>query len=554
MQKNKHITNKLSNHFPLLLSLCIAVNTIGLFLDIMEPDGALYASIAKNIVEKNDWVNLFGSGGEWLDKPHLPFWLSAITIKLFGANAFAYKLPSFLCFLLSIAYTFKITVKTCSKETAEIATLIYASALHILLCNFDVRAEIYITCFTLAATYHLLVAPDIKWFRHIILASVFTSLAIMTKGIFVFITIGSGFVVYWVLTKQYKQFIAIKWYLYIGCSLLFIFPELYSLYQQFDAHPEKIVFGKTGVSGIQFFFWDSQFGRFFNTGPIQGSGDFSFFFHTTLWAFLPWSIFLILAIWFNIKKGKQFAASTKTILYSSALCSFLLFSFSKFQLPHYIVIIFPYLAILVANYFRCNAKVAVIKIFKTITLIQQLLVVALIAIISVYFKFDKYWMLIILVMVCTQLFLYFKSNTLYHITVRTLLTSCTMALFLNLFFYSSLLPYQAGMMAGKWQKNNGLINTKIAQLNCNEYSFDYYGNSFIEKFGSIYNCLEGKNETIILTPKNNLRNINQDSFSISILQSFSYFHITELSFDFINNETRANQLDSLTIAKVIRLK
>src|SRR5262249_55111305 len=73
-------------------------------------------------------------------------------------------------------------------------------------------------------------------------------------------------------------------------------PELYCLYAQFDAHPDKLVFGQTGVSGLRFFFWDSQFGRFLNTGPIRGHGTPWFFLHTTLWAFWPWSGVLALAL------------------------------------------------------------------------------------------------------------------------------------------------------------------------------------------------------------------------------------------------------------------
>ena len=46
----------------------------------------------------------------------------------------------------------------------------------------------------------------------------------------------------------------------------------------------------TSVSGIRFFFWDSQFGRFFNTGPIKGSGDPFFYFHTPVsYTHLNWS-------------------------------------------------------------------------------------------------------------------------------------------------------------------------------------------------------------------------------------------------------------------------
>jgi hypothetical protein len=75
--------------------------------------------------------------------------------------------------------------------------------------------------------------------------------------------------------------------------LLFITPELYSLYTQFDIHPEKVVFGRTNVSGLKFFFWDSQFGRFFNTGPIKGNGEPTFFLHTTLWPFYPGLLFFM---------------------------------------------------------------------------------------------------------------------------------------------------------------------------------------------------------------------------------------------------------------------
>lgn len=542
--------NKLTKHFPILISICIVLNALGLFLDILEPDGALYASISKNIVLQNNWINLYANGSDWLDKPHLPFWFSAISFKIFGINSFAYKLPSFICFLVSLFYTFKITLKTCSKETAEIATLIYATSLHIILCNFDVRAEIFLTCFTVASVYHLLQSLNNNNYKHILIASVYTALAIMTKGIFVFITIGSGFIVYWVLTKNIKQFIQLIWYVYVVLSLLFIFPELYSLYIQFDAHPEKIVFGRTGVSGIKFFFWDSQFGRFFNTGPIQGSGNILFFSHTILWAFLPWSIFLVLAIIYNIKKIKLFVATEKTILYASALCSFILFSVSKFQLPHYIIIIFPYLAILVANYFRCNAKLILIKNFNVIIFIQIFIIVILIATITFYFKYNNTLILLAIATVLVQAIIYFKQNTLYNVIFKLIATSNLISLFLMLFFYPNLLKYQAGMMAGKWQQKSNLKNNIIKQYRCNEFSFDFYGNSTIEKIESFKNEFKKQNQAYFLMPEKAFKEINTDSFAIEKIEQFPYFHVTELTFEFLNHKTRNSTLTHLYIVKV----
>jgi hypothetical protein len=57
---------------------------------------------------------------------------------------------------------------------------------------------------------------------------------------------------------------------YYTCLPLFLpFPSFMRLYIQFDLHPEKTVFDRHNVSGIRWFLWDSQFGRFVNNGPIK---------------------------------------------------------------------------------------------------------------------------------------------------------------------------------------------------------------------------------------------------------------------------------------------
>ena len=125
-------------------------------------------------------------------------------------------------------------------------------------------------------------------------------------------------------------------------ALFVTLPELWELYGQFDANPEKVVFGKTGVSGIRFFFWDSQFGRFFNTGPIKGAGEPTFFLHTTLWAFLPWSLLFYAAVWALIRKTLRPAA---WVAVGSVGATFLLFSAASFQLPTYPNIFYPFMSV-----------------------------------------------------------------------------------------------------------------------------------------------------------------------------------------------------------------
>ena len=104
--------------FLLLLAIVIFLNALGLFNDIMEIDGALYASISKQIEGGNNWLYLWAEGAEWLDKPHLPFWLAAGSFKLFGISAFSYKLPSFLFFIVSIFYCYKLSASLYSQKIA----------------------------------------------------------------------------------------------------------------------------------------------------------------------------------------------------------------------------------------------------------------------------------------------------------------------------------------------------------------------------------------------------------------------------------------------------
>ena len=90
--KNKYDTQitdipiSLKKWFPYFLTAGILLNAGCLFTDIQEPDSALYASIAKHIAITHDWVNLVVSGHDWLDKPHLPFWLCAFSFKCFGGS------------------------------------------------------------------------------------------------------------------------------------------------------------------------------------------------------------------------------------------------------------------------------------------------------------------------------------------------------------------------------------------------------------------------------------------------------------------------------------
>ncbi|MBC8111627.1 MAG: glycosyltransferase family 39 protein, partial [Verrucomicrobia bacterium] len=282
--------------------LTILANLSGLCCFVFLEDSANYASIAKQMAVSHNYQDLFFQGNEWLDKPHFQFWLSALSFKVFGINTFAYKFPAILLTFLGAFYTYRLAKDLYNQAIARISVLVLLTALHLVVSNNDIRAEAYLIGLIMGCMYHFYRLKNQFSWKHLLLGAFFGACALMTKGIFALIPIAAALGGEMLLKGEWKQLLQWRCLLAIFFLFLFTIPELYALYEQFDKHPEKIIFGKTGVSGIRFFFWDSQFGRFFNTGPIKGAGEPTFFLHTLLWAFLPWSLVFYVAFFKTIRE------------------------------------------------------------------------------------------------------------------------------------------------------------------------------------------------------------------------------------------------------------
>ncbi len=537
--------------YLLLIFLVAMVSSAALFGELMEPDAALYASIAKTMVLKNDWLNLYVHGDDWLDKPHLTFWLAASSFKLFGCSAFAYKLPSFLITLIGAGYLYLLAKRIYEKKTALISVLIFLTSLHILISNFDVRAEGYLTTFFIAALYHYYRAQNAA-FWHIIAGSLFAACAVMVKGIFILIPIALAFIIYWSLTGKREEFLKPKWWLAIVLVFIFISPELYALYQQFDLHPEKVVFGEKGVSGIRFFFWDAQFGRFFNNGPIKGKGDLSFFLHTNIWAFLPWSILFFTAVFTLFKKRiRQEMPDEAILIWTSAAATFLLFSFSKFQLPHYIIIIFPQFAIITAVYL-VRLQEQGLRIFFRIQNALLIIVFLLLSTIAFLFEFAGKDLCILLLLVLLLIaFAVFREQTVHTIVLRNSILAMGLMCFLYLFFYPALLNYQGGMHAALWLNKNEPAARRIVFMDANAFAFDFYSEGEINNAydEATLKRLNEHQNVLVYAPEAELERL-KNTFQVNIIQQFDYFRITKLKLKFINARTRPAVLGKFYLLKI----
>ena len=594
----------LQRWFVPLLIPAILVNAGGLLIPILEPDGALYATIAKTIARTGDYINLRVEGKDWLDKPHFPFWMAALSFDLFGINGFAYKFPALLCWGMGAWYTYRLALsiyqedatgvlaegpssefdreqvtfpKTCvpGKSVAQLGTLIYVSAAHLVISNNDVRAEPYLTGLVVGSVFHFYRASRMPGSRgigssvttkdaseagslwtltlHLVAGSFLAACAAMTKGPFVLITISAGLFLDWVVRREWNQLLKIRWWIALLLVALFITPELYCLYTQFDLHPEKVIFGHTGVSGIRFFFWDSQFGRFFNTGPIKGSGDPFFYFHTLLWAFLPWSLVLYAAV---LQKGKKVGSRSvpgDAICLGAAVASFFVFSLSRFQLPHYLNILFPFFSILTAGYLVQHRRKKIQRVLVIIQQVITLLLPLLLVFLSWFFGFWGWPFMVLLIGGLTFLaFWIFRGNELPAVTARSFWSALLAYIFVNFCLYPAILRYQAGTAAGRYIERQSLSPSTVIYMPSEtpaNYSFEFYCPLSVERV-SVERLPRTLPGALVFIPSGYAGSLLKKGFRVATLHRWPNFHVSQLTGEFLNNRTRPSTLEDYSLVRV----
>lgn len=119
------------------------------------------------------------------EKPPLFFWLQVICMKLFGVNEFASRLPNAVCGVLTLLVLFRLGKRLVSERFGWMWVLVYAGSL---LPQFYFKSGIidpWFNLFIFLAVYQLSAYSDIRAGRplkRILLAGLFTGLAVMTKG------------------------------------------------------------------------------------------------------------------------------------------------------------------------------------------------------------------------------------------------------------------------------------------------------------------------------------------------------------------------------------
>ena len=97
---------------------------------LMDQTEARYADIARRMAEMGDWVTPWiDDGVPFWGKPPLSFWVTAASFKVFGINAFAARLPHWLCAIAIAALVGSWLTRRSHREAIYAVALMTASAL-----------------------------------------------------------------------------------------------------------------------------------------------------------------------------------------------------------------------------------------------------------------------------------------------------------------------------------------------------------------------------------------------------------------------------------------
>ena len=548
-----------SKNLTFLYALLALVYVSGLFIPLMENDSAQHATMAMRMYLKNDFIHLFKGFEEYLDKPHMHFWLGALSFKIFGVSHWAYRVPALLFTVLGAYSSFGLAKELYGKMAGHLAALIFLSAQAIILANHDVRTDAVLTGASIFALWQLATYINKGYLLHAVLGSVGTAIAFSTKGLLGIFFIAIPVFCHLLYTKNWKRLLS--WKVIVGLLAFFltILPMLYAYYMQFDIHPDKVVNGQTHVSGIKFIFWDQSFNRLTGSGFKSNNTDYFFFFHTLLWAFLPWAFITYVAIFdrsrqflrskFKYLKGMEF------LTLGGFWLTMIIINTSKSKLPHYMNSLFPVLAVLLAGYLVYLFKDKKAKQLKRLLTVQYVIVIlatslSLILIFMVFPLPSVPLLLVYLALFSLLIYALFqKKEYLYKIITVSVLFSVFLNFSLNTQFYPRLLQYQAGNNMVKIIEDNK-INTEDIYLfeDAHSWTLSFYTKRQTPEI-SLSEIKDHHGKWVFVYDKD-IETLKENDIQWDESFETPHYRITMLSLPFLNPNTRESQLKKAYLLKI----
>lgn len=533
----------------------LAVYLRGLWLDVMDVDAAQYASISMEMLQNGHWLEVMHRGADYLDKPPLVFWFSASSFALFGISNWAYKLPSLLAAAAGVWAVYRFCLLFYDKSTARLAAFILASSMGLMVICNDVRTDTLLLGFSACAVWQIAEYLEYQRWRNLWAGFFFIGLAMLAKGPIGLVATGFAVGTHLLLRREWGNILRWQWLPGLALTALTLAPMCWGLWQQFDLHPEKLVNGRYGVSGLRFFFWEQSFGRITGENVWKNDAPWYYFMHVYLWAFLPWCLLLPAALWTRIRAIFSKNTESRQEWYSLGgfLLTFAALSMSQYKLPHYIFITLPWAAILVAGALQKVRRWQWILLYLT-----GFLALAL-AFLTLFFIFPENQIVqAVIALAGLGTLIYYVGKKPFPDASETLVSrgvaiALIFGFVLNFHFYPHLLPYQSPPQVARYARSQGIPPEKMYFFQSSSHTMDFYNGAIMPDLGvpdAVKRAAAEKGGIWVFTTEGGKRVLEEEGVKMGKAQSFSHFQVALLNGKFLNPATRTKSLGTYFLIEI----
>ncbi|MCF0069821.1 glycosyltransferase family 39 protein [Dyadobacter sp. CY261] len=544
----------------LYAGLILAIYILGILVPLFDNDSGHHALIGMHMHITGDYVSLIDRGHDYLDKPHMLFWLSAIGDLLLGIGTLSYKLPSLLLAIPGIYATYRLGTRLYGQQAGLNAVLILVSAQAYILAHNDVRMDALLLSFIITATWLLYEYTLTARLLTLVAGTAVLALAFATKGMsgaaVPVIGVGSQLL----YTRNWRFIFSFKWLWAVPMFVVFIGPVLYCYYLQFDLHPEKVIRGMTHISGVAFILFHQNTERLagVNWGSSGGNDPFLFF-HSLLWALLPWCL---LGYWAVFKRGialarRRFSSEEngEILTWTTIVVMFCILTSSNFRLPHYLNILFPFFAILIAGELEKTKGES--QEGRVLTALQKFVAVVMIALglfINLYLFPVKAFAILLLVLPALYLVIYewrVSRGWPHRLIGISLSASVLVNVLMNGSFYWQIQQYQAGHHIAAKIRHLGLAEDNIYVMNWESPTLNYYSGYFYNESDS--KALVSKRDFWVIGQVEEIAAL-QKAGGLKAREVYQYldFDTTKLKAGFINPKTRGESCKKIGLVHLKR--
>lgn len=531
------------------------VYAAGLPLDVMDVDAAQYAELSREMYKTGNYLHIYERGRDYLDKPPLVFWITAVFYRIFGVSEIVFRLPSLLFSLLGNYATYRLTRRYYGPETGYLAALMVASCQAFFLFNHDVRMDTMLTGSVIFAIWQIDAFLLAGRLVHVLLGFTGIAAAMLAKGPVGLMVPVLAFSVDFAVKRQWRNFFRWQWLAGMAWVGLLLLPMCIGLYEQFDLHPEKTMYGHTGTSGLRFYFWTQSFGRITGESTWRDDSDVFFFMHTFLWAFLPWCLLFLAGLFWKAKalaaNRFRLPASAEALALGGFVLPYIAFSASRYQLPHYLFVLFPLAAMLTAAYLhpllvqagRAAGAWRWIQLF-----VGGVVWSAGCLLLTAVFAPAPAWLWVaVAVFAAAAVACGFQRNPLYSVVGFSVFSIAGVNLILNAYFYPSLFCYQSGSVLGAYVRAHAMPSQVLYAYRHHPHSLDFAARQVASEVPA-GGLLPGKG-ILVYTDTVGIRELEQAGNRFSIVKTTDDYAVSMLSLPFLNPDTRSRHVNKMYLLR-----